>query len=33
MSADKLFEMLSNYYFKCIYFRTADSTLNFYSLI
>ena len=33
MSADKLFGMLLNYYFKGIYFCTADLILNYHSLI
>ena len=33
MSADELFVMSLNYYFKCIYFCTADVILNHYSLI
>ena len=30
MSADKLFGMLLNYHFKCIYFCTTDFILDYY---
>ena len=33
MSADELFVMSLNCYFKCIYFCTADFILNYHSLI
>ena len=33
MSADELFVTSLNYYFKCIYFCTADVILNYYFLI
>ena len=33
MSADELIVMSLSYYFKCIYFCTADFISNYYSLI